>query len=339
LQSKPPRDFGRLQWPTMEEERFKDQIEPPSSAGASSESSPRGPFGRDVVRHPLVLVIVALVFGAAVGLASQLGSHPAKAPASGAVPSSSAAQAGTLSTSLPSAGMHLTFDQTFTGSSLNTQVWNTCFYYAPKGSGCGDFADKEVQWYLPSQDQVSGGVLHLVASPVPALGTNANSQPEIYACRSGMVTTDPSFDFTYGYLQIVARIPKGQNTWPTLWMLPANHTTDVPSISIMDVIGTATDRPSMIFAPAVGTPNTRSATTADLSSGWHTFVLNWEPGALTWFIDGNAVFTVTTQVPNQPMYLLANLAITDQYSPLRLPASCTGSLSIRSVQVWQHKPG
>ena len=114
---------------------------------------------------------------------------------------------------------------------------------------------------------------------------------------------------------------------------------DLPNISIMEAIGAATDRPSMIFDPAVGPPDTRSATTADLSSGWHTFGLNSEPGALTWFIDGNAVFTVTAQVPDQPMYLLANLAITDQYSQLRLPASCTGSLSIRSVQVWQDKPG
>ena len=249
-------------------------------------------FGRDVVRHPLVLVIVALVVGAAVGLASQLGSHPAKAPASGAVPSGqrSAAPAGTLSTSLPSAAMHLTFDQTFTGSSLNTQVWNTCFYFAPKGSGCGDFADKEVQWYLPSQDQVSGGALHLVASPVPALGTNANSQPEIYACRSGMVTTDPSFDFTYGYLQIVARIPKGQNTWPTLWMLPANHATDVPSISIMDVIGTANRSTFNDICSGCRNTEQRDRPRPPISHlGGTRSDSNWEPGALTWFIDGNAV--------------------------------------------------
>jgi beta-glucanase (GH16 family) len=231
--------------------------------------------------------------------------------------------------------MHMTFDQTFTGSTLDTQVWNTCFYYAPKGAGCGYYAAKEVQWYLPAQDQVSGGALHLVASPAPTLGTNANSQPEFYACRSGMVTTEPYFDFTYGYLQVVARIPKGQNTLPTLWMLPANHAADVPNIGIMQVIGTGTTRPSIILDPVAGKPIAQSVATADLSAGWHTFGLDWEPGALIWFIDGKAVLTVTSQVPDQPMYFLANLAITDQYSPLRLPGSCTGSMSIRSVQVWQ----
>jgi hypothetical protein len=35
------------------------------------------------------------------------------------------------------------------------------------------------------------------------------------------------------------------------------------------------------------------------------------------------------------MYLLANLAITDAFHPLQLPASCSSSLSLRSVQVWQ----
>ena len=109
-------------------------------------------------------------------------------------------------------------------SSLDTASWTPCFWYALKGAGCthlGGYPEQE--WYLPSQDQVYDGALHLVASPVSFTGTNAQGQPQIYPCRSGMVTTDSSFAFTYGYIQVVAQLPKRTNMWPALWMLPAEQ--------------------------------------------------------------------------------------------------------------------
>jgi hypothetical protein len=169
----------------------------------------------------------------------------------------------------------------------------------------------EQQWYLPSQDQVFGGALHLAASPIPTAGTNAQGQPETYQCRSGIVTTGPSFNFTYGYVEIVARLPKDPNAWPALWMLPSNLATDLPEIDMMEMLGKQTDRPLVTFHPSSGPQQQLAAKTVDLSSGWHTFELDWEPGSLTWYIDGNAVFGVTSKVPDEPMYILANLAITD----------------------------
>jgi beta-glucanase (GH16 family) len=291
--------------------------------------------------HPLVLAIVALAIGGAIGLANKLATHAEKPPAGRHAGSRDSKPGdgglnGAHAPTIPPPGMHLAFDATFTGSSLDTQVWSTCYWYATPGAGCGHSgAYNESEWYLPTQDQVSHGVLNLVTSPVSTPGANAQGQPELFPCASGMVTTNPYFDFTYGYLQVVARIPKGRNTWPALWMLPANHATDLPEIDIMEIIGTQTNRPAVAFNPVTGTQRRLVVDTSYLSSGWHTYGLDWEPGSLTWFIDGKAVFAVTSQVPDQPMYLLANLAITNAFLPLRLPSSCTSSMSIRSVEVWQ----
>ena len=279
--------------------------------------------------HPVALVVIAVAVGSLIGISGHFTTGSGKA---------SAGQATSLKSTpnIPPPGSHVTFDATFTGSTLDTHIWNTCYWYAVNGAGCGHTGVyNEVQWYLPTQDQVSNGVLNLVASPTSTPGTNAQGNDQVYLCRSGMVTTDPNFDFTYGYLQVVARIPKGRNTWPALWMLPANHAADLPEIDIMEMIGDMTRQPAMAFHPPVGPQMTIVANTEDLSSGWHTFGLNWEPGSLTWYVDGKAVFVVTSQVPNQPMYFLANLAVTNAIVPLRLPDSCTATLSIRSVEVWQ----
>jgi len=318
---------------------------PPATIASHTESTPNRSAPRRVARvlvHPIALAILALAIGSVVGIEGKLGTNSGKPPSGQSAHSngsnlSDVGLEGARSPSLPPAGMHPTFDATFTGSALDTQVWSTCYWYAVPGAGCGHSGIyDESEWYLPSQDTVSDGALNLVASAVPTTGSDSKGKPKVFPCRSGMVTTDPSFDFTYGYLQVVARMPNGRNTWPALWMLPVDHSTDLPEIDLLEMIGRPTNRPTVAFHPAKGPQRTLIATTADLSSGWHTFGLDWEPGALTWFIDGKAVFTVTTNVPNRPMYLLANLAITNAFLPLQLPGSCAGSLSIRSVEVWQN---
>jgi beta-glucanase (GH16 family) len=284
------------------------------------------------------LVIMAILLGALIGLGSFLatrsgaGNQP-KSKDPGSHPNG---LGGIASPRDPTAGMHLSFDATFPGSTLDTNVWSTCYFYVSSGSGCGHTsAYTENQWYLPSQDQVSGGVLHLTTSPTPASGAVAAQVPSNYPCVSGMITTDPSFSFTYGYAQFVARMPQGTNTWPALWMLPKDNSVYLPEIDLVEIIGSVTDQPAVAYHPSVGDQTRRVVQTSDLASGWHTFGLLWKPSSLIWYIDGRAVFTVTHNVPHQPMYLLANLAITDAFHPLQLPASCSSSLSLRSVQVWQ----
>jgi beta-glucanase (GH16 family) len=295
-----------------------------------------GLFGRT-----LTFAIVALSVGALAGFGGFFGTKSSNGPDSPRpnVATTTSTTGGDRVMNLPTLpppGSHLTFNATFTGTSLDTATWTPCFWYALPGAGCthlGSYPEQE--WYLPSQDQVSGGALHLAASPVSTNGTNANGQPTNYPCRSGMITTDQSYDFTYGYIQVVAQVPKGRNTWPAMWMLPANHAEVLPEIDLMEIVGSQTTRALVTFHPVTGAQQSLLVKTADLSSGWHTFGLDWEPGSLTWYIDGNPVFAVTTGVPSEPMYFLANLAITNAFQPLRLPSSCTGSLSIRSVQVWQ----
>ena len=56
---------------------------------------------------------------------------------------------------------------------------------------------------------------------------------------------------------------------------------------------------------------------ADLTAGYHTYGLLWKPNSLTWYLDGKVVDRYTgSHVPDQPMYLLANLAI-DGKAPSR----------------------
>jgi beta-glucanase (GH16 family) len=223
----------------------------------------------------------------------------------------------------------LTFDPAFAGTRLNTNVWATCYLWAEPSVGCTNFGNAdEREWYLPSQDLVSNGILDLAAERLPTPGRTAAGARKEYSCRSGMITSYPSFRFRYGYVQVTARIPRAAGLWSAFWLVDAQDRWP-PEIDIMEHWG-ASDT-GVYFHPAEGPRVAADPRTADLAQGWHTFAVSWTAGSLIWFIDGREVMFTGTHVPREPMYFIADLA------DYELPASggCAGSLLVKSVKVWQ----
>ncbi len=239
--------------------------------------------------------------------------------------------------------MHLILNSTFKGTKLDTSLWDTCYPWADVSLGCTNYGNSdlhEVEWYLPTQDKVMNGALHLVAEPVPVMGTSQSGSSELYPWRSGMVTTYDHVDFTYGYVQVVARLPAGANLWPAFWLAAANLQWP-PEIDILELWGENEPlEAGMFYHPKHGAMIGVTRRTANLSKGWHTFGLNWEPGSLSWYIDGKLLFRVTNDVPNQPMYFIANLAVTGSSNSISSGKSrlSTAQLVIRSVKIWQRNP-
>jgi beta-glucanase (GH16 family) len=225
--------------------------------------------------------------------------------------------------------MRLVFNQTFSGP-LNPSVWGTCYPWAAGATGCTNFGNKEYEWYLPSQVQVAGGALHLIATPQATAGRTKTGQPAQYSCRSGMVTSYPGFRFEYGYVSMVAQIPSGTGLWPGLWLAAANLKWP-PEIDIFEGYGPPVNLGGAYFhplnAPAAIT-HVSPATLAGLASGWHTFSVSWTSQKIVWYIDGMTVMVITSNIPQQPMYLVADLASFTQ-------TGCSGQLLIKSIDVWQ----
>jgi beta-glucanase (GH16 family) len=227
-------------------------------------------------------------------------------------------------------GWRLTFGARFRGSHLDTSTWATCYPWMDVPSGCRDFGNEELEWYLPGQVRVSGGVLRLVARPRRTKGRTAHGAPEEYYCRSGMVTSYPGLRFRYGYLQAVARIPPGNGLWPALWLAAANLRWP-PEVDLIEHWGRRAHVNGVFLHPLGGPRVAAWPAIADDGVGWHTFGLLWTRTRLRWFIDGRSVLSVYRHVPRQRMYLVADLA------DFWLPRSgrCSGEMLIRSVRLWQ----
>ena len=228
------------------------------------------------------------------------------------------------------AGWKLAFDPSFSGTQLSTGTWATCYDWATSPSvGCTNNPTKEKEWYVPSQVNVGGGTLNLVAKQESTQGTSTSGAAQTYTCRSGMVTSKPGFNFTYGLIQISAKLPYGPGLWPALWLAATNdqwppeldimeHWYSEPQMKVYDhTIG------SKYLGGPVPTP-------ADLSAGFHTYSLLWTKDRVTWYLDGTQVFTTTSYVPQQAMYFIANVA-----DDSTAAGACAGTMQIQSVKVYQ----
>jgi beta-glucanase (GH16 family) len=251
-------------------------------------------------------------------------------PTAKASPKKTVAEAPASSLLTVPAGWKLAFDPSFSGSQLDTSTWATCYDWATNPSvGCTNNPTDEKEWYIPSQVSVGGGTVNLAAQQEATQGVSSTGAAEAYTCRSGMISSKPGFDFTYGLIQISAKLPYGPGLWPALWLAATNDQWP-PELDIMEHWYS---EPQMkIYDHTVGKKYLGGAvpTPANLSAGFHTYSLLWTKDRVTWYLDGVQTYTTTSYVPQQAMYFIANVA-----DDSTAAGACTGTMQIQSVKVWQ----
>ncbi|MCX4756621.1 glycoside hydrolase family 16 protein [Kitasatospora purpeofusca] len=319
----------------------------------------RRPDGRPPVRWRLLTVATVLALSAACGATGSIGSTGSGGSSGNgtgvggvfdpSAPSASAPAAPASGTPLPvgadqppSTGpWHSVFRDDFNGSGLDHGSWATCYDW--NDGGCTNAGNQEDQWYLPGQVSVADGKLTLTAERKATSGSDGKTYP----WTSGMVSTGrdqwdgtPRKTFTYGYFAAAIRTTgQAAGMFPAFWLLPAGTRGGLPELDIAEFINTDQYADLNLHAQAPdGTDIDAhfSHGPVDFSSGYHVFGLDWEPDAVTWYVDGVPVFQVTdpSVIPTVPMELILDLAVGYHQSP---PAGVDRTqVDVDWVGVWQH---
>ncbi|MBR3447062.1 MAG: family 16 glycosylhydrolase [Oscillospiraceae bacterium] len=216
-------------------------------------------------------------------------------------------------------GYNLLWNDEFDGSALDESIWN----YEPHEPG---WTNEELQEYTTSTDNVFLRDGKLV---IKAIKTEKNGG-DYYT--SGKVTAQNKKDFTYGKVVARAKVPAGQGLWPAIWMMPQDeqHYGQWPKcgeIDIMEVLGSRLE--TAYGTLHYGAPHAEQQGTYVLEDGstfaddFHEYSVEWEPGEMRWYIDGNQYHTVNdwfTAVEgedekpypapfDQPFFVQMNLAV------------------------------
>ncbi len=184
--------------------------------------------------------------------------------------------------------------------------------YSLGGNGWGN---QELEKYTADRKNsfVKKGALHIVAKNEGGLWTSAR------------LKTEGKAEWTYGYFEIRAKLPKGTGTWPAIWMLPRfNKYGNWPGSGEIDIMEHVGFDPEVIVTTAhtkaynhrIGTQKSAARKVAGALDGFHTYAVEWKPDYLAWFIDGVEAYRFANENATAaewpfdiPYYLILNVAI------------------------------
>jgi len=140
---------------------------------------------------------------------------------------------------------------------------------------------------------------------------------------SASIVTKGKYSFTYGRVEVMAKLPAGTNVWPAIWTLgTSGRWPSCGEIDIMEYWGTT---PNSISANVhTGDYNHRKGTgrggKITFEKPWedfHIYALEWYPDRLDFYFDDTMYYSCKKKGEgvgewpfDSPQYLLINLALT-----------------------------
>ncbi|MFC4720889.1 family 16 glycosylhydrolase [Geojedonia litorea] len=200
----------------------------------------------------------------------------------------------------------------------NTSKWN---YDLGDGSGAGQpgagWGNNEKQFYTDRSDnvKVENGLLKITLKKESYQG---------YQYTSTRMKTQDKFEFTYGKIEIKAKLPSGGGTWPAFWTLGANIDEGVGwpacgEIDIMEHVGNneGTIQSAMHTPSSYGnTQNKGSQVVSNVTSAFHIYALEWTQNKMIFSVDGNVHYTYQPNIQdsntwpfNANQFILINIAM------------------------------
>jgi len=181
----------------------------------------------------------------------------------------------------------LVWSDEFDGTEVDTGKWSFqrgdgTEVFLPSGWG-----NNEQQWYTDQNATVANGFLTITA--------RKESVEPGFQYTSARLRSRNKGDWTYGRMEIRAKMPLGKGLWPAFWMLPSDRGYGIwaasGEIDIVEYIGS---NPAQIFGTihfgGEWPRNVSSSSQYNLPSGtfdedFHVFAIEWEEGEIRWYVD------------------------------------------------------
>jgi beta-glucanase (GH16 family) len=185
------------------------------------------------------------------------------------------------------------------------------------------WANGEAQHYTNRTDNSfvdTDGFLNIVAKK--EIYTDQNLEKDYTSAR-----LNSKFAFTYGRVDVRAKLPSGNGTWPAIWMLGKNinenggfwdnsfGTVNWPACGEIDIMEHGIYALNEIGAALhttccnSGNPNKGTVFASDVANNFHIYSVNWSPDQMTFLLDGEVFYVYNPSNKtdaNWPFY-------TDQY--------------------------
>jgi len=183
-------------------------------------------------------------------------------------------------------GLSLIWSDEFNGPGLNTNSWN----YETGGGGWGN---NELENYTNSTKNA-----YITNSGYLVIEARQESDGTYISAR---LQTKGKKEFTYGRMDIRAKLPKTKGLWPAIWMLGSNiSNTPWPACGEIDIMELLGNQPNKVYGTMhwgqAGQGSTHIGDSYVLSAGdfsdkFHVFSIVWDSSKIEWYVDNVKYFT------------------------------------------------
>ncbi len=204
------------------------------------------------------------------------------------------------------------------------------------GTGTNGWGNNESQTYTNSSNNVIVEDGYLKITAISTGGGNYTS---------ARIKSENLFEFTYGRVEVRAKLPQGGGTWPAIWMLGANYDTiEWPAcgeIDIMEHVGNSQNQiHGTLHYPGNSGGNANGASTMvpTASTEFHNYTVDWSPTAIRILVDDLVYFTFpnTATTPfNSDFFLILNVAMGGNFGGTIDPSFTQSTMEIDYVRVYQ----
>lgn len=200
--------------------------------------------------------------------------------------------------------------------------------------GGGGWGNNEVQNYTQSPNNVvvNNGTLKITARKEGSTYTSAR------------IKTQDLFDFTYGKVEIRAKLAGGGGAWPALWMLGANYQTNPwPASGEIDIMEYVGNTPNKVLATlhmpgfSGGQGISGSTNVANAETEFHVYSVIWHPDSIKFYVDGVPFhsFVNSASTPfNADFFLIFNVAMGGNLGGTIDPGFTSGTMEVDYVKVY-----
>ena len=206
------------------------------------------------------------------------------------------------------------------------------------GKGDWGWGNNELEYYTNRRENsiVQGGVLKVTAMKEDYNGSGYTS---------ARLITKNKFAFTYGKVEIRAKLPAGVGTWPATWMLGSDNATvgwpKCGEIDIMEHLGrTLNTIYGTLHYPGRSGGNADGSTTviANVTTDFHIYSMDWSAGAVKLYVDG-VLFHTTVNSPGMPFnhdfFFIVNMALGGNFGGPLDPAFTKATMEVDYIRVYK----
>ncbi|RHW19445.1 glycoside hydrolase family 16 protein [Sphingomonas gilva] len=216
--------------------------------------------------------------------------------------------------------------------------------------------NNELQYYAAGRTEnsrVEGGMLTIEAR---------RERPEGAADHGGQDYTSAKLftrgvaDWTYGFIEVRAKLACGKGSWPAIWMLGIDESADWPGLGEIDIMEHVGQTPGTVhgsvhtkaYNHVIKTQKTAQRVVPDACTAFHNYQLDWNADRILIGVDGKAFMRFDNDKKDDhdtwpfasPQYLILNVAVGGWGADEGIDAATfPARMTIDYVRVWQKPKG